>query len=168
MTFEHLVGNHYLQAAEFITVPNKGEDAIVFILDGIPLIAQCDPRDGYRSCCSDICIYNGKIHNRLPSPVPVTCTICNHFEIDESGEAVYSNQPDGDDEIFVVTDNISGRAVLAVGTLDYDDWYPCFYHAWCPDNLYFNCCDDPFSDEIQSELHSGFMSVLTNNGGFVS
>lgn len=157
----HIMGDHLLTSAEIITMPDDGNEAVVFTLDGIPLIAECDPEDGFRSHCSDIVPYHGEIHNVLPTPVPVSVNITSEYLRDGRFRSSI-------DDVVVMTDRISGLDVLAFGTLYCNDWYPVFIAEWMPQNLHLNSDTGDISDDALQTIQDGFHGIITINGGYIS
>ncbi len=126
MNLEHLVGEHILTGVTYGSVAREDwcgrqEDVtcVRFCLDGITYVAYEDPDDGYRSHCEEL-IVEDVVLNTIPK-THVLCTMLTD-----------------DDDVLVVTDIISGKTILEIGTLDYEDYYPCFHYEYNPENLHYN------------------------------
>ena len=113
---EDLVGIHFLSGVN--ETFNGDANVILFVIDGIPLRAEEDPNDGYRSNLKEIIVdFNAKVSNTF-TPVKVNIT--------------------QDDDILIFTDIKSKKHILKIGTDYHDDYYPVFVGSWIPANMHVN------------------------------
>lgn len=55
-------------------------------------------------------------------------------------------------DVLVLTDKITGEVVLEVGTMDYDDYYPCCHFHYAPENMACNAMVEISEDEFNKIL----------------
>ena len=121
---EDLAGREYmLSGVDFMN--EDVASCIRFILDGCVCIATEDPEDGYRSSMKNIAIYD------YPSMVT---EIKNRFE----PVRVVAKHDGESADILFLTDKITGKLVLEVGTQNIDDYYPYFVSEFRPENMATN------------------------------
>jgi hypothetical protein len=131
MELKDLVGEHLLSGFEYGS--EKYEDYcgieddrqyLLFILDGITYLACENPEDGYRSCMEDLEITDRKVSNVF-TPIKV-----------------YNTMMDNDDyqinDVLEIHDGINGKVILSIGTINIDDYYPCFHCEYNPENMEIN------------------------------
>jgi len=129
MELKDLVGEHELSGLDtFIkkaTEPYDDDaDGYRFILDGVTYCAIEDPSDGYRSTLSDLEATADKVDYTFPP----------HKVIGKMREdGVYSKN-----DVIEFYDAVTNKVVLAFGTDNYDDYYPCCIMEWYPENLAAN------------------------------
>jgi hypothetical protein len=129
MELKDLVGGHILSGVDrerFKHIPDDDcffglEDCelINFVLDGETYTAIQDPEDGYRSAMKMI----------LRSNVPVINTFV--------GQRVIPSLSD-DGEILTLTDAVTCKPVLRVGTDRNEDYYPLWVADFMPENMAIN------------------------------
>ena len=126
MTLQELTGPHTLDAVDYYTFTERGDDcgAIRFRLDGISYAAVEDPEDGWRSSMKDLMVVDEPMLNVFPP----TDVVCAYRSRSEYGECDLLD--------FVAVAN--GKVVLTVGTDNTDDWYPFYVGQWQPENLPHN------------------------------
>lgn len=123
-TLNDLVGTHELSGVEFNTLPADRErwrdeaQACSFVLDGVVYTVTEDPDDGYRSSMESIEV-GGFVANRF-EPQRVLCSM----QLRGTYDSV--------DDILVMRDATTGKAVLEIGTSDTDDYYPSFVANFDP------------------------------------
>ena len=130
MELKELVGEHMLDAVDFSDeqVKTWGDQfeacqVMRFRLDGKVYVAVEDPSDGYRSCMNDLAVADDATMKNTFSPVKV---IGRHREKGNYGEA---------DDVLELIDAGTGNLALEVGTVNTDDYYPCFVAAFHPEAL---------------------------------
>lgn len=131
MELKDLVGMHTLSGVDFDERsieqwPGSFEDSQVvnFVLDGKTYTAVEDPNDGYRSSMKEIAITDFPVKNVFPG-IAVFCVM----------------HPDGNynkNDVLDVYDAKNGKLVLAIGTEDWDDYYPTFKAEFTPENMSIN------------------------------
>jgi hypothetical protein len=119
-----LVGEHELSGVDMVELKAEGpygDDAsvCVFCLDGKTYTAKEDPDDGYRSYLGEL-IEGGTVRNMF-APQRVLCSMT-----------------EGDDEILVMRDLVTGKDVLSIGTDNAEDYYPSFVANFQPENMACN------------------------------
>lgn len=129
MELRDLVGEHELSGLDtFIKKATETyyDDAngYRFVLDGITYCAIEDPGDGYRSNLEDLEVTTDKVDYTFP-PQKVICKMREDEE--------YSKN-----DVLELYDAVTNKLVLAIGTDDYDDYYPCCIMQWSPENLAIN------------------------------
>lgn len=129
MELKDLIGEHYLSGIDLYDVPPEDSwgstgNAFRFILDGITYEAIEDPSDGYRSQLKEIMISETPVNYNFP-PQKV---IGKMKDNDES----YSN------DVLEFYDPVTDKLVLAIGTMNWDDYYPWCVLDWHPENLNIN------------------------------
>ncbi len=127
-----LVGAHKLSGVDFesqeVEIYSSMETVEVcrFRLDGKIYTAIQNPDDGYRSSMKELIVSDsGEMKNQF-EPVPVFCihrTVAN-----------YGNSAD----ILDIFDAQNAKLILAVGTDNTDDYYPCFISSYTPENMSVN------------------------------
>lgn len=125
MELKDFAGVHELNGVDFIEIGLEwGNHASVcrFKLDGKVYCAAEDPDDGYRSCLSNI--------YALPDDISLSTSFSNTVK------AEYIDN--GTDELIVFKDYANGEVVLEIGTVDYDDYYPCFVASFTPESMQIN------------------------------
>ncbi|MFC0903706.1 hypothetical protein ACFHWD_03255 [Clostridium sp. MT-14] len=131
MELRDLIGNHILTGVDYGTekILNDFDEEydgayVIFKLDGIEYLASEDPEDGYRSCCNELKIVKNKIKN-IFQPIEVLCKM----------------RSDGDwgiNDVLEIYDAINGKLILAIGTMNTDDYYPWFEYEYNPENMSIN------------------------------
>jgi hypothetical protein len=129
MELKDLVGEHELSGLDTFT--NKATnpydddgDGYRFVLDGVTYCAIEDPSDGYRSMLRDLEITDENVSYNFP-PQKVIGKMRNDEE--------YSKN-----DVIEFYDAITNKLVLAIGTDNYDDYYPSCIMEWNPGNLSVN------------------------------
>lgn len=131
-SFNELVGEHEFSGVETGCMDYKDEfgwetkncQYVKFTLDGTHYVAVEDPEDGYRSCC-------GIFQTELTPPrysfesIKVICSMM-------------PNEPYCNNDVLVVTDVITDKVILEIGTTDIGDWYPGFHFVWRPEDMCHN------------------------------
>lgn len=131
MIFEDLVGNHILSGVDYGSkiVSRYGDEDdseyVTFILDNVAYTAIEDPEDGYRSCCDDLIVNPcGTIHNAF-DPVEVVCKMRENDDYEVN-------------DVLEVYDVKTEKLILAIGTMNTDDYYPWFEFEYNPENMILN------------------------------
>ena len=124
-TLEHLTGYHiltgYCAGYNHIDGTNEG----YFTLDGVTYVATEDPEDGYRSSLRAI-----RITDYLPSGyihIPPTKVLCTISDADDPHHLLLISDVRNNHEL-----------VMEIGTLEADDYYPCFQFWVNPSGFHFN------------------------------
>lgn len=130
--FEKLLGPHLLSGVEMANEKVKLEwdesyedcQTISFIIDGQTYTAIENPDDGYRSSMgylrrSDVILAN----TFSPQPVIGRMRLPEYGQVNDTLEFLDAN---------------NRKLVLAVGTDNIDDYYPCFVAEWIPENMTVN------------------------------
>lgn len=125
--FESLIGEHTLDAVDTSTEQIKDwgtrlQDAncLRFRLNGKVYVALEDPDDGYRSAMEKLFVLEGEMKNVFP-PVKVS--------------ARHRKSRYEDSDILEFVDVANEKVILAVGTDNTCDYYPCFVAEWSPQNM---------------------------------
>ena len=132
--FEALVGEHSLSGVDFGQTPVGGgyydEDAetCTFVLDGETYTVTEDPSDGYRSAMKSLAKGGVSVQNTF-WPCRVLCSI-------ECKAGGY------DADLLVMRDIITGREVLAIGTENVNDYYPCYIARFDPTAMAINSAQE--------------------------
>lgn len=131
MQLNEFIGEHILSGIEVGTMQIDDYswteicNYIKFTLDGVTLLAAEDPSDGYRSYMRELAIVEEPCKIKLPD-IRVCCTM----------------RPDDGkwckNEVLSFIDVLSGKEILAVGTENYDDYYPYCILEYSPENMYCN------------------------------
>jgi hypothetical protein len=132
MELKDLVGKHILSGVEYSNViindgwRNNNEECVCvkFTLDGTTYTAVEDPEDGYRSACGDIEISEEVLNNSF-SGVEVLCTMLENSDYQEN-------------DILVITDVVTKKIILEIGTGNCNDYYPYFHVEYIPENMVLN------------------------------
>lgn len=131
MELKELTGSHILKGIEVGTMSKDFGfgfknvcNYIKFALDDTIYLAIEDPADGYRSYMAELEITEEPCKIKLPD-ISVVC----HMR--EDGR-YYEN------DVLVFIDSMNGKEILAVGTEDIDDYYPCCVFEYTPENMYCN------------------------------
>ena len=133
VTLESLVGQHTLTGVDFETQTfNNGYrdeycQVVNFVLDGETYTASEDPDDGYRSCMREIKKSNNVVKNMFAS-----CNVIGTMRVPDYGTS----------EIIDLTDSITRKVVLSVGTENTDDYYPMWVADFTPENMAVNVIVD--------------------------
>lgn len=129
MELKDLIGEHELSGLDTFT--KKGSDyyqsdadGYRFILDDITYSVVENPDDGYRSHLSDLEVTTDKVDYTFP-PQKVFGKMREDQEYSKNDVL----------ELYDITTN---KLVLAIGTDNYDDWYPTCIMDWQPQNLAIN------------------------------
>lgn len=124
--FESLCGEHLLSGVELTSEARDGEPcgACLFKLDGVTYKAVEDPDDGYRNYCRNLEISAAEPFYKFPE-IKVFC----HMMEDDN----YENN-----DVLVIRDFVSGKAILEVGTKNTDDYYPYCHFKYMPENMSCN------------------------------
>ena len=135
---EDLIGLHELSGVDTVTIPldpdkdrYEAAQAMSFVLDGVVYTATEDPSDGYRSYLGSLDV-GGEVSNRFP-PQRMLCTY-------EGKDGLQKN------EILVMTDVITAKEVLRVGTANTNDYYPLFVADFDPTAM---ACNAPGTKDEQ-------------------
>lgn len=131
---KELLGKHqfsgietgYMDYVDEYNWKNSNCQYVKFTLDGINYVAVEDPEDGYRSCC-------GVFQTDLTPP---------KFSFDPI-EVICSFKPDDTkwydkNDILVITDAVTNKIILEIGTRNWDNWYPCFHFEYHPEDMACN------------------------------
>ena len=128
---ENLVGKHILSGIEIGVMDCKsvwGElyhcNFIKFTLDGVNYLAMEDPADGYRSYMSGLEISDTPCKIRLPN-IEVVCRMRSDGRWERN-------------DVLEFIDILNGEIILAVGTANYDDYYPYCVLEYAPENMSCN------------------------------
>lgn len=132
MTFEDLVGNHVLSGIE--TGSMKYDDGwdngdcnyVKFMLDGTIYLAVEDPEDGYRSCCRDLIVE----HTVPKVAIPNIDVVCSMMPYNDEWSEV--------NDVLIITDAVTGKVILEIGTTNTNDYYPYFHFEYHPENMACN------------------------------
>lgn len=135
MILKDLVGRHMLDAVDFSVERLKKLDGIYddcqvirIRLDGVVYTIVEDPEDGYRSCMDYIIVSNDHIQNSF-RPVVVV--------------GRHRGELNGDDVLELI-DEITGKLVIEVGTVDITDYYSGFIAIFFPENMIVNWRQNDF------------------------
>ncbi len=134
MEFKDLCGMHLFSGIDTGVMTYTDEygwkdeqcNYVKFTLDNKHYIAIEDPSDGWRSCCRDL----------LAEATPPK------FQFD-GVRVVCSMMPDDDqwheaNNVMVMTDCVTGKTILEIGTKNVGDWYPAFHMEYHPENMACN------------------------------
>ncbi|TSP14019.1 hypothetical protein [Cupriavidus campinensis] len=100
-----------------------------FLVDGVWLSACQNPDDGYRSSMQGIKVID--MPKGVSGTTRITATNVRFMhDTGDGGRRV--------NDVLVLLDEITEQPVLAVGTTDADDYYPCWLAQWAPENLASN------------------------------
>jgi hypothetical protein len=130
MELKDLVGDHILSGVEIGALTRKtyyGEEHcnyIKFTLDGVTYSAIEDPDDGYRSYMEELVVSEGPCKIKLPN-IEVVCKM--------EDDTYYEKN-----DVLLFFDVLSGKEILAIGTKNYDDYYPYCRLDYHPENMYCN------------------------------
>ena len=125
-----LTGNHIFSGIEVGRMEYVGFwgytekcNYIKFTLDGVNYLAIEDPCDGYRSRMQELEVSN------IPCkiPLPNIKVVCRMRE-----EGRFGN------DVLEFIDSQNDKQILAVGTDNYDDWYPYCVLEYSPENMSCN------------------------------
>lgn len=119
LTLSSLVGSHLLRGVD-IHAPgeDKHPDWVRFQLGDTVYQAVEDGNDGYRSYMGPLTVTEEPIENRF------------------RGVRVLARmQPGGDTEVLELVHAATGKVILAVGTDNVNDWYPCWVASFAPEHL---------------------------------
>lgn len=140
MMVKELVGKHVLDAVDFDTIKKEmGQSCydaeecnrMRFRLDGVIYEAIEDPQDGYRSCLGDLCIGTGDMKNTF-TPCEVVAAVVT------SRESWAGSGSQAPQDYVEMTDVVTGKVVLSVGTTDIDDYYPGYMAIFDPKSMASN------------------------------
>lgn len=133
MELSNLIGKHILTGVEYGTERYKDcfndEDDrqyVIFKLDDVEYLASEDPDDGYRSVCNELEIVINKIKN-IFQPIEVFCKMRKDNDNDYGGN-----------DVLEIYDVINNKLILAIGTMNTDDYYPWFEFEYNPENMNIN------------------------------
>lgn len=128
---ESLVGEHILSGIEtgqrtWLNCFGSEEDTeyIKFTLDDKTYLAIENPDDGYRSYMEDLEIVDEECEVKIPN-----IRVCCHMRD--------SNRYEKHD-VLVFVDIANGKEILAVGTGNFDDYYPYCVFEYTPENMSCN------------------------------
>lgn len=129
MELKDLVGEHELSGLDtFIKKATETyyDDAngYRFVLDGVTYCAIEDPEDGYRSSLGSLEISTEAVDYNFPAQKVVG--------------KMRSDDEYARNDVIEFYDAITNKLVLAVGTDNWDDYYPCCVMEWHPENLAIN------------------------------
>ena len=126
-----LVGKHILSGIEVGSMEHDDLwgyremcSYIKFALDGVNYLAIEDPSDGYRSYMYDLEVSDAPCKIHLPN-IEVVCRM---------QEDNYCERND----VLEFIDVLNGKQILAVGTANYDDYYPYCVLEYTPENMSCN------------------------------
>ena len=143
MELKELIGVHELSGVDLGKIPARAEwyssdecETLSFVLDGTVYTAIEDPSDGYRSHMRDLEVGGVEVSNRFP-PQKVLCALYERLPEDYATE----------NDILVMTDFVTGKAVLRVGTANTDDYYPHFVSEFTPENMACNASQSTSAPE---------------------
>jgi hypothetical protein len=132
MELKDLMGKHFLSGVSMSKTRFKQEwdeeefededsNVMSFILDGVVYSAIEDPSDGYRSTMRDLKINEYQVENTF-EPIQVMCKMRDDRNYNSNNTL----------ELYDIE---NGKLILAAGTDNTDDYYPCFVSEWIPENL---------------------------------
>lgn len=130
MELKELVGTHILSGVETGTLKRtkyswEEECAYAkFTLDGVTYLAIEDPDDGYRSYMEELEVSDTPCKIKLPD-IEVFCLMMADDRYERN-------------DVLLFIDVLSGKEILSVGTMNYDDYYPCCHMEYHPENMYCN------------------------------
>lgn len=124
-----LTGRHKLSGVELGVMHdmsiNEDRNYVKFTLDNVHYLAVENPDDGYRSYCEDLIVTEQPpLFSFDPQDM--------HCSMKESLPGCFGN------DILVMRDACNGEVVLEIGTDAVDDWYPCCYFHYKPENMSCN------------------------------
>lgn len=121
-----------------------------FTLSGVTFRAEEDPSDGYRSSLDTIRVLTGdeaKLKNTFP-PQRVVARLSSGSNAD----------------MVVFCDANTGKVVIEVGTVNTDDYYPCFVAHFSPENMAINASDASLVTSPDIEPERETVRQLTAEG----
>lgn len=126
MELKDLVGEHELSGLDtFIKKATEmyydDANGYRFVLDGITYCVIEDPGDGYRSNLEDLEVTTDKVDYTFPPQ-----------------KVIGKMREDSKNDVLELYDAITNKLVLAIGTENWDDYYPCCIMEWSPENLAIN------------------------------
>jgi len=129
MNLIDLVGGHYLSGLDSdIMRPEEEwqEDCNVFrfVLDGKTYKAIEDPSDGYRSYLRALEVTDEPVQYNFPPQKVIG--------------KMKANEEYSQNDVIEFYDATTNDLVLAIGTDNYNDYYPCCILDWRPQNLAIN------------------------------
>ena len=125
-----LVGLHLLSGVDFGKTAVEGgyhdesAETCTFVLDGKTYTVTEDPCDGYRSAMQSLVQGGASVQNTFPA-----CRVLCFIECKDG---------DYDADVLVMRDVITGRAVLAIGTKNVSEYYPCYIARFDPTAMAIN------------------------------
>jgi len=126
--FKDLVGKHELSGLDSFAVENddseRDENIFRFVLDGTTYTIKEDRDDGYRSFAGDLTVSNEDVKFKFPPQSVVA-------KISKKGKH-------GRQNVLNFYDAVTKKIVLSIGTVYYDEYYPCCCMEWHPENLFIN------------------------------
>lgn len=129
---DSLVGEHELDAVDTYSERIKQygshfEDCniIRFRLDGKAYTAIENPDDGYRSSMESLFVSDNEPMKNIFPPIRVV-------------GRKQENSRWGINDVLELVDTVTGEVVLAVGTENTDDYYPCFVGSFWPEAMATN------------------------------
>ena len=132
-----LVGKHILSGIEVGMMEHEDSwghwekcNYIKFALDGVNYLAIEDSSDGYRSYMHDLEVSDTPCKIHLPN-IEVVC----RMQEDDNYER---------NDVLEFIDVLNGKKILAVGTANYDDYYPYCVLEYTPENM--SCNEGRVSD----------------------
>jgi hypothetical protein len=87
-------------------------------------LANEDPDDGYRSYCNELEITDRHVTNRF-SPIEVTCKMRPNDDYEVN-------------DVLEIYDAITRKLIIALGTMNTDDYYPWCEFEYNPENMILN------------------------------
>lgn len=134
INLDELIGEHKLSGVDYGTIlPNddnhfwEAANTCTFILDNKTYIAVEDPSDGYRSSLAYLAEEDVEVKNTF-----VPHSVIGKYSDGTPDKAFVC------EDILTLTDVITGREVLEIGTCDVDDYYPSFVANFNPQALAIN------------------------------
>lgn len=123
MELKDLVGRHKLSGCDIGIIAGAeflDEDAakLVFILDGVTLVATEDPSDGYRSHFKELFVASEDICKNVFEPIEVIGQLT--------------------DRMLDLIDVHTHKSVISIGTNYLDDYYPCCVLSFDPKAMVTN------------------------------
>lgn len=135
MELHELVGKHIFSGIEIGKMARdtyfytEHHAYVKFTLDGVTYMAEEDPDDGYRSYMNDLVVAEEPCKIKLPN-VAVVCRMMQDRNWEKNN-------------VLIFTDAENGKDILAIGTANYDDYYPYCVMEYMPENMSCNEGRDP-------------------------
>ena len=142
VTLEQLVGTHMLMGVDMVEeVPTDDPkvyrystspaQVCLFMLGGVVYKAMEDENDGYRSALGTVTAGGtARIRNRFPPQL----MLCSLETAVPAPPGSWTTKAD----VLVMTDWVTQKPVLVIGTDNTDDYYPSFVAQFHPENMAIN------------------------------